>query len=84
MENEYGNHRGSRIKDQNLNPEAQKVKNRGNFILRQELKNLTPYCNIKCSIIFNGLIFLFFMISSIIILSSTSKYSDYSIEYTNW
>ncbi len=57
---------------------------RGNFILRQELKSYTPECNAKCGIIFNSILMLLFICSGIPILVSSNQSEEYSFKYTNW
>jgi hypothetical protein len=64
--------------------EMQKVKARGNFIFRQELKDITPFCNLKCSIICNIILLGIFIITAVVIISSTKKSVQYSFDYTDW
>lgn len=87
MDNEFRPNRSqvreSRDRDKNIS-EIQKVKKRGNFILRQELKNLTPQCNIKFSLICNAILCLIFWIVGIPVLSSAGKSVSFEIPYTDW
>ena len=64
--------------------EIARVKNRGNFILRQELKDRTPECTIKCSIIFNMIFFVIFLVFSFPIIISSKNSLEFSYDYTDW
>ncbi len=66
------------------NSEVSKKENeqRGNVILRQELKNLTPICNVKFAIICNALLSVLFFIFGIPIIASKGKIVEYSVDYT--
>jgi hypothetical protein len=64
--------------------EQLRVRKRGNFILRQELKNLTPEFSLKCSIICNVSMSIIFFIFAIPILTSAKNSIEYSVDYTNW
>lgn len=64
--------------------ELNRIKKRGNFILRQELKNLTIECSIKCSIICNTLMFFVFIIFAIPIIISSNSSIQISLDYTDW
>ncbi len=59
------------------------LKKRGNFILRQELNNLTLEITPLCSFIFNLSIAILFIIITIPMNKSASKFQEYSTEYTN-
>lgn len=59
------------------------LKKRGNFLLRQELKNLTLEITPLCSFIFNLSIAVLFIIITIPMNKSVSKFQEYSTEYTN-
>ena len=60
------------------------LKKRGNFLLRQELKNLTIECSPKCSIICNFSIFIIMIGLAIPILNSAKNTIRYNVDYTNW
>jgi len=60
------------------------AKKRGNFILRQEFKNLTPECSIKNSIIFNFVLMIMFLIFAIPIILSSSTTLRAEIRYDDW
>ncbi len=55
---------------------------KGNAILRQELKNLTPKCNVKFAVICNSLLGILFFTFSIPILYSTSGIEEFVEDYT--
>jgi len=59
-------------------------KPRGNEVLRQELPNLTPICNVKFAIICNALLSVLFFIFGIPIIISSGNIVEISQEYTNW
>lgn len=56
---------------------------RGNIILRQELKNLTPICNVKFAIICNALLSVLFFIFGLPIIASKGKIVEFSLDYTS-
>lgn len=55
---------------------------RGNAILRQELKNLTPVFNVKFAIICNAFLSFLFFIFGIPIIASKAKIVEFSLDYT--
>ena len=59
------------------------LKKRGNFILRQELSNLTLEITPLCSFVFNLSIAILFIIITIPMNKSATKFQEYSSEYTN-
>jgi hypothetical protein len=62
--------------------EITKIKLRGNFLFRQEIKNITPICSIKCIMIYHLIFIICYMSISIPILAK-SKNNYYEIDYTN-
>lgn len=57
---------------------------RGNFLLRQELKDYTPACSPICGLIFNTVIVFIFCGIGIPILLFSNEEVTYSIDYTDW
>jgi hypothetical protein len=53
-------------------------------ILRQELNNYTPQCNIKCSILCNIILIILFLGLGLPIVLLTSTVKEYVIDYTDW
>jgi len=83
----YKNINRSYIKEKDTlnNPRANiEIEPRGNFILRQELKNLSPGCSTKCAIICNLLLMIIFLIVSIPNLYSYNNSFEYIYNYTSW
>ncbi len=64
--------------------EIERTKKRGNFILRQDLKNLTIFCSLKVSVIFNLIFFMLFIILGIYIVLSSKNMTEKSINYNKW
>lgn len=64
-----------------LDKSVDKKELRGNFLLRQELKNLTPTCTPFKSMLINLVIFLLFIIFSIPIMRSSSDTFQFMINY---
>jgi hypothetical protein len=66
------------------NLEIIRIKNRGNFILRQELRDLTIECNFKTAICINVVFFIIMGIIGIpIYQSATNSFQDIH-DYTEW
>ena len=63
--------------------ELAEIKNRGNFLLRQELTDKTPVNTPRCIITYHLIFIIIIGTYSIIILSSNSKNFYYEIEYTS-
>ncbi len=59
-------------------PEPVKI----NAILRQELNNLTPKCDVKFAVICNLLLSLLFFIFGIPIVTSTNSIIEFKYDYT--
>jgi hypothetical protein len=55
----------------------------GNAFLRQELKSLTPICNLKCALICNSVLTGCFLMFGLIVLLS-SDITEIITDYTNW
>ncbi len=66
------------------NTELMKVKKRGNFILRQELKDYTPECNYKCSIFINVLFSIIFLSIGTPIILSSENILETKVQYDTW
>ena len=56
---------------------------RGNFVLRQELKNLTVETTPICSIICNIVLTILFIVITVPISKSANSFKSYTSEYTN-
>ena len=63
------------------NPE---IEPRGNFILRQELRNINPGCSSKCAIFCNLILMLIFFVISIPNFYSFKNSLEFSIDYSSW
>jgi hypothetical protein len=70
--------------DEHRASEIAKVKKRGNFIVRQELSNLTLECNFTTAITCNIVLFIIFLILGFPIYNSAAQSIEYSFDYTNW
>jgi hypothetical protein len=66
------------------NSEYIRAKKRGNFILRQELKDYTIECTSKVSIFFNILLFLLFMVFGVPIVMSSENIMTTQVRYDRW
>lgn len=55
-----------------------------NALFQQELKSLTPNCNLKCSIICNSILLILFLAAGVPILLDANKIKEITINYTNW
>ena len=64
--------------------EQLKANKRGNFILRQEMSNLTPECTIKFSIILNSILAICFAGIGIPIIISKDDTKEFEIQYDKW
>jgi hypothetical protein len=92
--NEYSHlHRSHKIENRSLKSDLENLKNlseiarikrRGNFILRQELKDYTPECNIKFSLLINSIMLILFIGCGIPILNSSSATRIQEIPYDKW
>jgi hypothetical protein len=72
-----------------MNPQAQedpktKPGTMMSSILRQELVNYTPQCNIKCSIFCNIIMMVLFLGLGLPILLLTSTVKEFIIDYSDW
>jgi hypothetical protein len=56
---------------------------RGNIILRQEMRSLTPKCDANCAIIFFSTLSIIFFLFGVPILVAANKIVDFSLDYTN-
>jgi hypothetical protein len=70
--------------DKKEDQNSEEVEKRGNFILRQELKTLTPDCNVKCSIICNLILMVVFFVFGGSIIGSANSVVEVVTEYTDW
>jgi hypothetical protein len=59
------------------------IETRGNAILRQELKNLTPKCDIKFAIIFYNILAFLLLLFGIPMVSSVSGIKEIIKDYSN-
>lgn len=66
------------------NSEYIRAKRRGNFILRQELKDYTLECTSKVSIFINILLFLIFMVFGVPIVLSSENIMYIKVRYDRW
>ncbi len=64
--------------------ELEKAKQRGNFILRQELSDFTPECNIMCSIYFDIALFFLLILFSIPLIMSSNSTGEHIHRYDYW
>ncbi len=83
----YKNINKSYIKEKDTlnNPRANvELEPRGNFILRQELKNLSPGCSAKCAIVCNLILLIIFAIVAIPNFYSYNNSFEYSFDYSAW
>lgn len=56
---------------------------RGNVVLRQEMKSLTPKCDANCAIIFFSILCILFLFFGVPILIAATKIVEFSLDYTN-
>lgn len=63
---------------------AEAYKKKPHIILRQELKSLTPNCNIKCAVICNLILIIIFVCFGVPIIVSANSVIEYPVDYTNW
>lgn len=68
----------------NNNKPGMELEARGNFILRQELKNLSPGCSAKCAIICNSILMLILVIIAIPNFYSYNNSFEYIFDYSSW
>jgi hypothetical protein len=61
-----------------------KSKRRGNFLFRQELSDWTVNFSIKCSLLLNTALFIFFSIFGIYIAVTSGNVYQVFVEYDNW
>ena len=59
------------------------IPKRGNFILRQELKNYTPECNAKCGIISNFVFMICCLSIGIPLIIYSKNHNEFILDYTN-
>jgi hypothetical protein len=64
--------------------ELSRLRKRGNFLVRQEISNLTIECNFKVAITCNVALFFIFLALGIPIYNSAQNSVEYSYDYTNW
>ena len=57
---------------------------RGNFILRQELRNLSPSCSARCAIVCNLILMILFGIIAIPNFYSYNNSFEFSFDYSSW
>jgi hypothetical protein len=70
--------------EKTITEEAENNQNkRGNFLLRQELKDYTPGWDLKFAMGFLGLLIVVFGASGVVILLDTKKFKSYHVNYTN-
>ena len=73
----------SLLENEKPDEELEEIKNRGNFLLRQELKDKTPIGTPNC-IIFNHIVFIIIFVTiAALILSTNSKKNFIEINYTD-
>jgi hypothetical protein len=83
MNNDSGRRR-TIATDDHKQSEITKVKKRGNFLLRQEISNLTVECNFKIAITCNIVLFVIFLILGFPIYNSATDSVEYALDYTQW
>ena len=71
------------LENQKSPEEIEKIKNRGNFLLRQELEDKTPLCSVCCVVIYHLVFIVLFLAISIPILISYKKNDYIEVEYTS-
>ena len=71
------------LENQKSSEEIEKIKNRGNFLLRQELEDKTPLCSVCCVVIYHLVFIVLFLAISIPILISYKKNDYIEVEYTS-
>lgn len=74
----------SDLKQDNENSKLETDKRRGNVILRQELNNLTPHCNIKCAVICNLFLSLLFFAFGVPLMVFHRQIESFELDYTDW
>lgn len=57
---------------------------RGNFIFRQELKDMTPECDSMCAIVFNIFLSLLFVALGLPILLLAGNITEIVVDYSDW
>ena len=60
------------------------IEPRGNFILRQELRNFNPGCSAKCSFLFNFILMIIFSLILIPNFYSSRNTFEFSFDYSYW
>lgn len=63
--------------------EIEQIKNRGNFLLRQEIDDHTPSCSFCCILMYHIIFTFFFLATAIPFLTEYDMDNYYEIEYTN-
>ena len=71
------------LENQKSPEEIEKIKNRGNFLLRQELEDKTPLCSVCCVVVYHLVFIVLFLSIAIPILASYGKNDYKQVEYTN-
>ena len=71
------------LENQKSPEEIEKIKNRGNFLLRQELEDKTPLCSVCCVVVYHLVFIVLFLSIAIPILASNGKNDYYQVEYTS-
>jgi hypothetical protein len=69
--------------ENNYNSEIEAIKSRGNIIVRQELKSLTPRCDALFAIVLNLILIFIFLIFGIPIIIYSSNKIEYRKLYSN-
>ena len=62
----------------------EKFERKGNFILRQEMVDITPSFTLKCTLVFNLLSFFLLLALNIPLLIAETSISETAIDYTDW
>lgn len=71
------------VLDEMSNEEKELIKKRGNFLLRQELADLTPLESVKCIIIYNFITMTVFLLLGVLFLTNYDEKNYIEINYTN-
>lgn len=68
---------------QTVNTQQNLIPKRGNAVFRQELKSLTPKCDVNCAIFCNFSLMILFFAFGIPILVAADDVQEYKLDYTN-
>lgn len=71
------------LENQKSQEEIEEIRNRGNFLLRQELEDKTPLCSVCCVVSYHLVFIVLFLSIAIPILASYDKNNYIEIEYTS-